>query len=262
MDWESVKQTRDGVSFFKNEKMRSLSTSTPFLSTQSSAKLFRSHSVSVYSADDSGLGDSIANVSSADISISPDFIDTSNAGKVPSTEFRDTIFTPSVCHTPKANLFDMTLHGRHLEFSNISPVLRHKNFQTEKSTDSDFSFDNDNTISEESMSYLSKLNLDNGTETTSSSANLPHIHVPKLNFNLLDDSPADTCTHVRTQPDSGLSPEFTALLQQFMPEQRDRLIGRNIGEDHIDFVKELHVRGMGRILAMIMAYLDPQDLCR
>ena len=258
MDWEPA-TTRDSLGVPRNDKMRSLSTSTPFLPAQSSTKLFRSHSVSVCSAD-SGLGDSL-NVSDADVIFSPDYMNTSGATTIASSEYMN---TPSVCHTPRVTLFDSTIQGRHLEFSAISPVLRHKNIQRETSIDSDiYSFDNDETLSEASMPYLSKLNLDGDSEFTCSTDNMPCVGIPKLNLNLLEDSPMDLpMPKVTTQPDSALSPEFYAILQQFMPEVRDRVIGRNIGIDHVDILAELQERGMNRIIGNILAYLDPQDICR
>ena len=273
MDWEPSGNVMDRLMIPKHEKTRSLSTSTPIVSVQGSGKLFRSHSVSLCSSNDSGLGDSITNVSGTECLNAP----TLNLYVSSSSEINKGA-EASACQTPQTSTCDTTLCGRHLEFS-FSPVLKHKNFIS-RSFDSDLSFGSDSavhdeTISDESVPYLSRLNLDS-INNDCSTAEEPVPSLPKLNFDSDTDSPVpnmqnseldieyvSSCdTACASTCEGQISPEFEAVLKQFMPEERDRLIGPRMGRDHVDILTELQARGMDRVLSIILQYLDVTDLCR
>ena len=268
-------------------KMRSLSTSTPVISEQTGSRLFRSHSVSVCSSNDSGFGESFLNVSGVDSFNTPDF---SHSVESYSSS-TNTIQTASTFPTPKVSLFDTTLCGRRqLEFS-FSPVaFKPKNTPARRSVDSDFGFEDnvDDTFTDESAQYLSKLNLDSGCEVSMSTDDvhgiprlnldldndspLPDISIPKLTFNsecspcvqtAKSSTPSlETGKFSHSKQSVAISPEFEAFLQQFLPEERDRLIGAKMGRDYVDILEELHIRGMARILSTIFGYLDGSDLNR
>ena len=282
MDWESSGSVMDRLAVPSISKMRSLSTSTPVISEQTSSRLFRSHSVSACSSNDSGLGESLLNVSGVDSFNTPDFSHSVESY----SNCRNTIKTASACATPNISLFDSTLCGRRqLEFG-FSPIaFKPKNTPARRSVDSDFGFkdDHNDTFTEESAQYLSQLNLDSACEVSMSS-DAHEILIPKLNLEIDYDSPMPDisipkfklCTPslehgVFSQSKDKVSvsrehvtvsPEFEAFLQQFLPEEKDRLIGAKIGWDHVDILEELHARGMGRILSTIFGYLDVSDLSR
>ena len=290
MDWETSGPATDRLVVPSSGKIRSLSTSTPMISVQTGGRLFRSHSVSVCSSNDSGLGDSLLNVSGADSFNTPDF----SLSVLSRSNLTETVQT-SVCPTPKVSLFETTLCGRRqLEFS-FSPVaFKPKNTPARRSVDSDFGFedDPDDTFTDESAQYLSQLNLDSGCEVSMSTDNLVS-EIPKLNLDFDNDSPMPSMSVPKItlnsesspsldapksfNPSLGTgkfcpsdqkveaSPEFKAFLQdlqQFLPEERDRLIGAKTGRDYVDILEELHIRGMTRILSTIFGYLNGSDLSR
>lgn len=275
MDWETSNSVGDRLLVPSYSKMRSLSTSTPVITVHGGGKLTRSHSVSVCSSNDSGLGDSMVHVPGADSFNTPDFVLNISS----CSNFSSTSQTSTVCPTPKVSLFDTTLcKRRQLEFS-VSPVLKQKNVAS-RSVDLDFSFvsevDQDDTISDESAKYLSRLNLDSGIECPASADYLPHI--PRLTLDVDIDSPVQHLPSSTCNRDTNfypnieikrinslerkLPPEFKRFLQQFLPEERDRLIGAKMGIDHVDILEELQLRGMARVLSSILRYLDTTDLNR
>ncbi|KAL4217919.1 negative regulation of meiotic nuclear division [Mactra antiquata] len=235
-------------------KYQGFSTSTPFNNVQD---LKQHLSVSIDSSchQDSGLGASII-----DLSV------TSFASLSEECHTVDSCRTPMKCstvgphsHLPAFTLSASPVSSKRNPFTFKSNFSSRKSFLTRRSLESDFSVNSDDA----SDSGHPTLNLSCGSISRTKDKSL--VRKLNLDIDIYDNNDCSgTTSSVFISPsehEEVLSTKFEEILQSISPTVTDRLIGRKMGREYVDFVTELDSRNIS-CLSTILSYLDPEDLCR
>ena len=227
----------------EQNKMRSFSTSTPFLSARLQAK-DRALSVSVYSTtNDSGLGASLT-----ETSVSSPF------------ETASPTVTVTMCMTPTSSVMFSPFRSVNTPYPSASRRSS-KSLRSRRSLDSNFSF---------SAGCSSDSTLDSSHSRVSQT--LDHSFARKLDLDLdIYTTPnPDSVQFLNSTPFStslpslnktNLDQHFQEVLQKFSPVEPDRLIGRKIGSGKLDVLFQLHQLNISCV-ETILSFLGPEDLTR
>ena len=231
---ECVFLRADQLKLPSNDKHRSFSTSTPFLNIQDHKLRTLSVSVCSTTENDSGLGASISDVSVTSLA--------DVTGPCPTV-------TVSSCQTPPCCVNIPPFCVSNLDIC-VSPVSSRRPSRSKLDS---------HLYEEDSFASCNRtLSIDDSKPCRSLNKSVSR----KLNLDLnIYENNEDSCKGCASNYESQLATQFEEVLQKFSPVVNDRIIGRKMGRDSVDILGELSFRNI-RCVSTILAYLDPQDLCR